>query len=239
MSCVHQHILTILTANVSGIKREHVSCHAMCRNFCKGGYAKLQQQKSNHIQEEKTELCGEVKTRVDQRTAWQQQQRGNHALFCIRCGGGRWRCLQMWQFSCDEKRGKRLKTRGGGERKRREVVEECALFIPADTSESLIHLEKGISQVTTYLLAFTHMHTRKHRHTMNTHTHTHKIANERLVEIRIITGSGPLQRPSTDWEGSLHNEAMAEFLSSLVFYLNVNTNDLSTDIKPGRLTYLP
>lgn len=34
---------------------------------------------------------------------------------------------------------------------RREVVEQRALFIPADTSESLIHLEKGISQVKTYL----------------------------------------------------------------------------------------
>lgn len=55
-------------------------------------------------------------------------------------------------------------------------MEECALFIPADTSESLIHLEKGISQVTTYLLAFTHMHTGTQAHRdrdtcMHTHTH--------------------------------------------------------------------
>ncbi len=71
--------------------------------------------------------------------------------------------------SCDEKRGERLKTRGGEERKRREVVEECALFIPADTSKSLIHLEKGISQVTTYHLpSLIHTH-RKHRHTTHTH----------------------------------------------------------------------
>lgn len=116
-----------------------------------------------------------MESRVDQRTAGQQQQRGMYADFCIRVeregeggrgwgwGGGRegedvFRC-----GSCDEKRGKRLKTRGGEERKRREVVEECALFIAADTSESLIHLEKGISHVTTYLLAFTHMHTQTTR----------------------------------------------------------------------------
>lgn len=37
-------------------------------------------------------------------------------------------------------------------RKRREV--DCALFIPADTSVSLIHLEKGIGQITTYTVAF-------------------------------------------------------------------------------------
>lgn len=30
-----------------------------------------------------------------------------------------------------------------------EVVEDCALFIPADTSVSVIHLAKGISQQTT------------------------------------------------------------------------------------------
>lgn len=80
--------------------------------------------------------------------------------------------------SCDEKRGERLKTRGGEERKRKEVVGVCvcALFIRADTSESLIHLEKGISQVTTYLLVFTHMHTRR----------THILHNY---------GSGSLQRP--------------------------------------------
>lgn len=35
------------------------------------------------------------------------------------------------------------KGRGGGE-----VVEDCALFIPADTSVCVIHLEKGISQQT-------------------------------------------------------------------------------------------
>lgn len=62
--------------------------------------------------------------------------------------------------SCDEKRSERLETRGGEERKRGEVVEDRALFIPADTSESLIHQEKGISQVTTYLVAFAQTHTR-------------------------------------------------------------------------------
>lgn len=49
--------------------------------------------------------------------------------------------------SCDEKSGKRLETRGGEEGKAGgEVVEDCALFIPADTSVCVIHLEKGISQ---------------------------------------------------------------------------------------------
>lgn len=81
-----------------------------------------------------------------------------------RGGKGRWRCLGMWQLWWKERRMTEDK------RWRREVVEQCALFIPADTSESLIHLEKGISQVTTYLLAFTHMHTKKHWHMNNTHT---------------------------------------------------------------------
>lgn len=56
---------------------------------------------------------------------------------------------------------------------RGEVVEECALFIPADTSESVIHLKKGISQVTTYLAAFAHTRTAR------THDgHAHLIAND-------------------------------------------------------------
>lgn len=46
--------------------------------------------------------------------------------------------------SCDEKRGERLETRGGEEGSW--VAEDCALFIPADTSVSVIHLAKGISQ---------------------------------------------------------------------------------------------
>lgn len=45
-------------------------------------------------------------------------------------------------------------------------MEWRALFIHADTSESVIHREKGISQVTTYLLAFTHICT--HRDMMST-----------------------------------------------------------------------
>lgn len=52
--------------------------------------------------------------------------------------------------------------RGGGG----EVAERRALFIRADTSEFVIHREKGISQVTTYLLAFTHICT--HRDMMST-----------------------------------------------------------------------
>lgn len=86
--------------------------------------------------------------------------RGEEGEDVFRCG------------SCDEKRGEQLKTRGGEERKRREVVEDCALFIPADTSETLIHLEKGISQVTTYLVAFARMHTRTTK-THDEHTQTH------------------------------------------------------------------
>ena len=50
---------------------------------------------------------------------------------------------------------------GGWESEKREVVKECALFIPADTPQSLIHLEKGISQVTAHRSAFMHMHTHK------------------------------------------------------------------------------
>ena len=95
--------------------------------------------------------------------------------------------------SCDEKRGERLKTRSGEERKRREVVEEYALFIPADTSESLIHLEKGISQVKTYPLAVTHRHAWKHRHMMKTHTHI--IASDLLEEKRIIIGLARYRGP--------------------------------------------
>lgn len=61
--------------------------------------------------------------------------------------------------------------------KRGEVVEDCALFIPADTSESLIHLKKGISQVTSYLVAFAHMHTRTTQ-IHNEPTHKHIIVND-------------------------------------------------------------
>lgn len=47
-----------------------------------------------------------------------------------------------------------IDSRQGVEKKRKRREVDCALFIPADTSVSLIHLEKGISQVTTYTIAF-------------------------------------------------------------------------------------
>lgn len=52
--------------------------------------------------------------------------------------------------SCDEKSGERLETRGGeeGKGKGERGMEDCALFIRADTSECVIHPEKGISQQT-------------------------------------------------------------------------------------------
>lgn len=63
---------------------------------------------------------------------------------------------------------------------RREVVKECALFIPADTSQSLIHLEKGISQVTTELSAF-----RRRNTDGQMCGHADATANEFLVSKRI------------------------------------------------------
>lgn len=83
-----------------------------------------------------------------------------------------------------------MKTRGGEER----VVKECALFIPADTSESLIHLKNGISQVTTISsLACTH----GGRHIMN----THPTANDLLDGEGCNYRSGSLNRTFTTNQG--------------------------------------
>lgn len=112
------------------------------------------------------EFIASVEKEVDRITV--AENGGSYdAIFCIRgedeVGGGRgeggWGRLQMWQLWWKE--------RGttGDKRWRGEVVEDGALFIPADTSESLIHLKKGISQVTTHLTAVAQVPARTARDT--------------------------------------------------------------------------
>lgn len=140
--------------------RKHVSRHVMCRNLTS---TKLQVKKMS-------ELRVEAEQRVDQRTAREQQQGGKLCPVLHKGGEGEGGVRRKTKMSSDV--AVVMKSAANDwrqERKGREVVKECALFIPADTSESLIHLEKGISQVRTYLLAFTQTHTRWHTMSASTH----------------------------------------------------------------------
>lgn len=83
-----------------------------------------------------------------------------------------------------------IDSRQGVEKKRKRREVDCALFIPADTSVSLIHPEKGISQDTTYTKAFAlctytehTTNTRQHKKGWSHHKDKHKAyMDERLAD---------------------------------------------------------